>query len=135
MSFETLIELLHVKRYPMGCRNGCETCDVVHKGILPPTATMRVRDAETYGTVQLSVQASSTHYCWPRVDGLPLAEYDTVEVALRHKGSLTHPRKLGIKGFSRMFAKGQFPVAANVPQARVQQLRRVLRRRAEREVK
>lgn len=41
-----------------------------------------VRDSERIGPVMLSIQASSAHYCRPRVDGLPLEQYEAVEVAL-----------------------------------------------------
>lgn len=46
-----------------------------------------LREPEHYGNVLLSVQASKSHYCSPRVDGLPIDEYESVEIALLDEGN------------------------------------------------
>lgn len=47
---------------------------------LPPDTW--VRSAFPVGNGLLSVQASSKHFCSPKVDGLDIAEYDSVEVLI-----------------------------------------------------
>ena len=56
------------------------------------------RDAMQIGDVRVSVQASRTHYCTPRVNGLKLSEYLAVEVALLLDGELVTPKQIGIDG-------------------------------------
>jgi len=89
-----------------------------------------LRPVETYGDVSLSVQASRYHYSQPRQNGLPLADYETVEVAvLNAPGHLVRPSQVGVKGYDNLFERGASPVASYVAQADVQQLREALKRR------
>lgn len=90
-----------------------------------------LRRAEEFGDVMLSIQASALHYSNPRVDELPLDEYESVEVGLFHEGRLCRPSEIGIVGFDHLFERGRNPVAAYVPQETVAQLREALRARAE----
>ena len=56
----------------------------------------KVFDTEKYGDYELSIQASYFHYCSPRVDGLPLQDYEKVEVAMWKRGSdFLHPVDIG----------------------------------------
>jgi hypothetical protein len=97
--------------------------------IMAPSAN---RPAESYGDVQLSIQASSTHYCSPRVDGLTLAEYVTVEVGIiDRQGNLCRPSAVGVAGFDDLFEDGAQPVAGHLSQAGVAAIRKALAARAE----
>lgn len=86
---------------------------------------MRLRDPETHKFGDMSVQASSFHCCSPREDGLPFAEYKSVEIAVYPKeGGMCRPselfswlrpvRKLKAKKLDHLFEDGQSPVAGFV---------------------
>jgi len=79
-----------------------------------------VRESLRYGNVELSIQASEIHFCSPCVNGLPLGDYTTVEIALidvdyEGKGinplhgeptKLLFPSDLGIDGYDHLFKDG-----------------------------
>jgi hypothetical protein len=90
---------------------------------------MELRPAENYGDVTLSIQASRDHYCTPRIDDLPLDNYEEAEIALLLNGQLIHPRRIGIMGFDELFEKGTNPVAGYVSWDDVNKLRDALRKR------
>ena len=95
---------------------------------------MRLREAMRYGDAILSVQASEAHYCSPRVDGLPLEQYRTVEVALWRADSrrdFCGPSALGIEGQDDLFEKDG--VAAYFPWPDLQRLIAALEVRAQRQ--
>ena len=92
---------------------------------------MRLRDAEIYGEVQLSVQASNTHYCSPRKDGLDLDRYKTVEIAILSGGKMVKPSAVGVDGFDQHFEDGDSPVAGYVPQDVVERIRVALKEKAQ----
>ena len=96
-----------------------------------------LREPVVIGNVKLSVQASSDHYCTPRVDGLDLDQYERVEVAILQDGKMTTPCKLAlsravdidmpewneITRIDSLFEDGNSPVAGYVPIQDVQKLR------------
>jgi hypothetical protein len=88
-----------------------------------------VREPLRYGNVDLSIQASEIHFCSPRVNGLPLGDYTTVEIALMdvnyktvvtpagswsigtnplhgERTKLLFPSDLGIDGYDHLFKDG-----------------------------
>lgn len=82
----------------------------------------------TYGEATLSVQASQWAYCEPRVDGLKIDEYESVEVAvLDADGELVRPSAVGVAGFDDLFEPGNSPVAGYVSQSKLLELKRALR--------
>jgi hypothetical protein len=95
------------------------------------------RTGEEYGDAALSIQAGATMYCRPRVNGLRLSEYESVEIAVVNtkaahpRDSLVRPSALGIEGFDDLFESGNGPVAGYVPLAKVHELRAAMRARAE----
>ena len=96
---------------------------------------MRPREAMRYGDAILSVQASEAHYCSPRVDGLPLEQYRTVEVALWRVDSrrdFCRPSDLGIEGQDALFTDDH-GVAAYFPWPDLQRLIAALEVRAQRQ--
>jgi hypothetical protein len=100
------------------------------------------RPLETYGDVQLSVQASVVHYCRPRVSGLPLDEYSSFEIGLmgpvkqmtvlrrKMRSRLCRPSEIGVLGFDQLFEEGDAPVAGYVSREDLDALRAALRERA-----
>lgn len=105
---------------------------------------MSLHDAEQYGDIYLSIQASSGHYCTPRVDGLGIEEYEEVEIGFlgppreveifgrKHNMRLCHPSAVGIEGFDHLFESGDVPVAGYVSWDDVNRLRQALKERMER---
>ena len=93
----------------------------------------KARDPEEHGDVKLSIQASQYNYCEPRVNGLPLDGYETVEIAIiSDEHGMCHPSKIGIEGFDDLFeVGGDNPVAGYVSQAKVAELRAALQARYE----
>ena len=82
-----------------------------------------LRDIIDYGIIQVSVQASSHHYCSPREDGRSLDFYDSVEVGiLGPKDSsddgrgLVMPSRVGVGGFDHFFEDCGSPIAGYLPQ-------------------
>lgn len=65
---------------------------------------VKIRDGEKFGHITLSIQASAFHYCSPRVDGLPLEEYTSVEVAIIGKsGNFIPPSSIGAPELNHLF--------------------------------
>jgi hypothetical protein len=89
------------------------------------------RDPETYGDVQLSVQAGKYLYCTPEQDGLPIAEYSKVEIGLLLNDKLVCPSAVGLPEFQAWFEDGERPVAGWITQARLEILRKALTARAQ----
>ena len=102
----------------------------------------KCRHGEPYGDVVLSIQASSWHACTPQVDGLPLEQYETVEVAVLGpervltfrdgtsiRSRLCRPSDIGVEGFDHLFDRGEAPVAPEVSWDDVERLRAALRAR------
>lgn len=88
------------------------------------------RETEKFGDVRLSVQASAWHYCLPRVSTLPLEDYSHVEIAvITMANELCLPSAVGVEGFDQHFEPGKSPVAGNVLQEVVEELRKALRQR------
>ena len=97
------------------------------------TMSDRIRPPEQIGSVLLSVQASSSHHCHPRVDDLPVEEYELVEVGLLGVPSrgLKAPSAFGLdERFDRFFQTCARPVAPRVTHDFVAKLRAALQRRA-----
>lgn len=81
-----------------------------------------LRPIITIGTIEVSVQASSFHYCSPKLDNLPIEAYESVEVAIwapcresEDGKRLTHPSRVGVGGYDHFFEDGRSPVAGYVP--------------------
>ena len=87
-----------------------------------------IRDPEDFGGgISLSVQASAYHYCSPRVTGLPLLEYKSVEVALTQDGNLRRPEGLLSPDLCHLFDDGEVTMAGYVSQEDVERMREQLR--------
>jgi hypothetical protein len=83
-----------------------------------------IRPGEPIGDITLSVQGSKFSYCSPRVNGLPLDQYLSVEVAVFNaRKNLTLPSKIGVDGFDHLFDGSNSPVAGYVSQEDVAKLR------------
>ncbi len=102
----------------------------------------KCRHGERYGDVVLSIQASSWHYCTPKTDGLPLEQYEEVEVAVvgpEHEWTLRDgrtvrttlylPSQIGVEGFDHLFSDNEAPVAGWMSWEDVERLRAALRAR------
>jgi len=94
------------------------------------------REAEQYGDVRLSIQASRSHYCSPREDGLPLGDYKSVEVGLLRDGNnngnpFIKPSAIGAPELDHLY--GHDDVAGWVSWEDVNLLRDALRRYASRQ--
>lgn len=88
------------------------------------------RKGEKFGNLTLSIQASSFHYCTPRVDGLALEEYKSVEVALiSGQGHFIVPSAIGAPELDRLW--GGDDVAGRVTWEDVERLRNACARHAE----
>lgn len=81
-----------------------------------------IRETLKIGSIELSVQASSMHYCSPRMDGLPLDAYDAVEIAIiadkpedESGRGLILPSRLGVGGWDHFFEDCSSPVAGYFP--------------------
>lgn len=87
------------------------------------------RPREQFGDFALSVQAGPGMYCSPQVNGLPIAEYESVEVALcRGPGqdgeNCLRPETADMpKRLADLFESIDYPVAGYVSQADLQAMR------------
>ena len=89
-----------------------------------------LRDAEKYGDVVLSVQASVFHYSTPKTNSLPLESYTHVEIGIRdNKGGLCCPSDIEVIGFDHLFEEGNVPVAGYVSQHDLERLRTAIKAR------
>jgi len=89
---------------------------------------------EVYGDVTLSYAVGEAAYCSPRKSGLPLAEYDSVEIALIVSGheSFLSPGAIGLAEFDALF---DGMIAGRVQRADLDRLRGALAARAGVEVR
>jgi hypothetical protein len=92
----------------------------------------RIREAETYGRYRLSVQASSTHYCEPREDGLNLSDYAEVELALFDGDEWTRPSEIpGLEDLDELWEQGMGAcVGGWIPRETVERIRSHLQKLA-----
>ncbi len=67
--------------------------------------TPTAQTLQEFGSVTLSVQASATHRCQPRVNGLPLEAYTALEVCIFEGGKSVLPSTLGVGGFDHYFSR------------------------------
>ena len=91
---------------------------------------MIVRKFVKIGKWLLSVQASSFHYCSPRVDGLAISKYASVEVGILNAETdeLAQPRRINNfpPPLAELFEDGEAPVAGYVAQTDVCKIRAAL---------
>lgn len=88
------------------------------------------RDAEAYGAIRLSIQASAHHYSRPRENGLDLKDYEAVEIALIGERGLMRPESIGLPlDICELFEPGNSPVAGEVEWPVVERIRQCLRDR------
>jgi len=52
----------------------------------------RLNDPVFVGKYMMSIQCSSSHHCFPREDGLPLCEYESMEVMITPKIENLEPK-------------------------------------------
>lgn len=86
------------------------------------------REREQYGEFALSIQAGPGFYCSPKTDGLPIEEYESVEVALCRGGpdgeNCLPPRDAGFPlDLCDLFQPIDVTVAGYVSQANLQRMR------------
>ena len=82
---------------------------------------LKLRLHWTIGKIRLSLQANQFAYCEPRVNGLDLSDYKTIEAALfKDPFGLVRPAELGIKGIGEHWAHDS--VAGYVTHAEVEEL-------------
>lgn len=86
------------------------------------------RDAEVYGPIIFSIQASEDHYCLPQVNDLPLKDYEAVEIAIIHGNDFLRPSDIGIEGFDNLWEEFNPPIAPYVPQLDVEVLRQKIKK-------
>lgn len=84
----------------------------------------QVREWELFGNDFLSAQASKYHFCSPKINGLPIEKYDSVELAISRL-----PSEMGIMGFDYLWEYDS--VAGYVPQYVYQRLRKLLKEKHE----
>lgn len=77
----------------------------------------REREPEHFGPYALSVQASSAHFCEPKVDGLPLSGYASFEVVLLHRsgGRNLAPSDAGLDESFDAYWNLSHPTCASAP--------------------
>lgn len=85
---------------------------------------------EEYGDVTLSYAVGRNAWCAPEVDGLPLREYERVEIAVLRGGSLQRPEDVGLVEMQALWERGSRPVARCVAWADVDRVRARLAERA-----
>ncbi|AFZ66085.1 hypothetical protein [Deinococcus peraridilitoris] len=85
------------------------------------------RPFERYGDVTLSVQAHSRAYCQPQQSGLPLEEYESVEVVIMIADIWSKPRHLGLPELDDLWESSAFPVGPFISFEVVERLRAAAR--------
>jgi hypothetical protein len=85
---------------------------------------------EHFGNISLSVQTGAWAHCTPREDSAPNG-YTHVEIALVGLSGLMRPEDASLpKHICDLFEPGNMPIAPNVPQETVTEIRRLLAQQA-----